>query len=175
MPSASNEQCYQVLVNIIENDSLIKDYICSNHFKERLCARAQNPTIISLPSTEYDLFIRYIEAVRPFLNGGVPPSLEHYFRSIIRYLVEVNKNFLNWVKTQIHFDGEDLSDSLTAGLVTANISDVHETVRLVTVALKCFFFCIFICSFVDLGPLKYLYPACWEFFIKQGAAKCTDS
>ena len=54
--------------------------------------------------------------------------------------MEVNQNFINWVKTQIHFDGENLSDSLTAGLVTANISDyVHETVRLVTVDLKCFF------------------------------------
>ena len=77
MPSANDaisEQCYQVLVNLIENNTLIKEYICSNQFKERLCARAQNPTIISLPSTEYDLFIRYIEAVKPFLNGRPSPS-----------------------------------------------------------------------------------------------------
>ena len=144
MPSANDaitEKCYQAMSQLIENNTPIKEYICSNHFKERLCKRAQNPTIISLPSTEYDLFIRYIEAVKPILNGGVPPSLERYFKSITRYLVEVNQNFLNWVKTQIHFDGEDLSNGEAADLVTANISDVvHEGERLVAVPLKCFFF-----------------------------------
>ena len=60
---------------------------------------------------------------------------------ITQYLVEVNQNFLDWVKTQIHFDGEDLSNGEAADLVTANISDVgHEGKRLVAVPLKCFFF-----------------------------------
>ena len=140
MPSASNEQCYQVLVNIIEGDSLIKDYICSNKFKVRLSARAENPTIISLPGTEYELFIRYIEAVKPILNGRATPSLTHYFKMLMRYLVEVNENFIKWVKTQIHFDGELLSNGDVADLVTVNLSATQEIAnRLVAVSLKCFF------------------------------------
>ena len=156
MPSANDaisEQCYQVLVNMIENDSVIKEYICSNQFKERLCARAQNPTIISLPSTEYDLFIRYIDAVKPFLNGRPTPSLTHYFKMIMRYLVEVNQNFINWVKTQIHFDGEDLSNGEVADLVTVNLSGAwQEGKRLVAVSLKCFLY--FYMLFCRCGSIK---------------------
>ena len=144
MPSAndaSSEQCYRVLVNLIENNTLIKEHICSNSFKELLCSRAQNPTTLSLPSIEYDLFIRYIEGVKPILNGGPSPSLARFFKLIIRYLVEVNQNFLDWVKTQIHFDGEDLSSGEAVDLITANISDViQEGERLGAVPLKCFFF-----------------------------------
>ena len=144
MPSANDnitEQCYQVLVQLIENNTPIKEYICSNTFKGRLSSRAHNPTIISLPPIEYNLFIRYIDAVKPFLNARSTPSLTHYFKMIMRYLVEVNENFIKWVKTQIHFDGEDLSNGEVAGLVTVNLSGAwEEGKRLVAVTLKCFLY-----------------------------------
>ena len=66
------------------------------------------------------------------------PSLEDFFKLIIRYLVEVNQNFLHWVNNQIIFDGEDLSIGETFDLITANLSDVFKVARLVAVLLNMF-------------------------------------
>ena len=91
-------ESYNLLVTLIESDANIKEYICSEAFKQKLCCRNKKPTKISITSVEYVQFTKFVDARGRNLNGASAPSLEQFFRYITQYLVRVNLEFLNWAK-----------------------------------------------------------------------------